>query len=390
MILPRTAIDDLGQTATATTTFVEYDIVLGVRSPAPHRPVADIEIISEQLLPIKIGDAPSRLRFDHSVAWRKSVLKGGRGNPLISTETTPGGTNVKRHQDGKSGRAAGLSTASLPRTVLSSATASESPTALVVKREMESWRLLQLEPSHLREPADYYAPEELDPSGRYLPALLHRLDRSDLPDEPGATLASLANRLSELVRETRAIGIDRDDARQQTTLHLSDMSGGRYPARALSDGTLRFLALLALDLDPAASSLLCLEEPENGIHPERIPRILSLLEQMPTDTSEEVGEANPLRQVIINTHSPLVVGGTGVDDLIVVRLRRYPRSGSHPKLPQFLGCEGSWRARAGAETVSKREVSRYIGAEPHDDTASRARVTVGERYRTGDLFVDAA
>ena len=40
---------------------------------------------------------------------------------------------------------------------------------------MESWQLLQLEPSALREPDDMNAPYHLDPNGRHLPATLHHL-----------------------------------------------------------------------------------------------------------------------------------------------------------------------------------------------------------------------
>ena len=47
-----------------------------------------------------------------------------------------------------------------------------------------------------------------------------------------------------------------------------------HAARALSDGTLRFLALAILELDLTPRGLLCFEEPENGIHPERIPAML--------------------------------------------------------------------------------------------------------------------
>ena len=54
--------------------------------------------------------------------------------------------------------------------------------------------------------------------------------------------------------------------------------GTPHPAWALSDGTLRFLALAVLEMDPETQGLLCLEEPENGIHPARIPAILELLQ----------------------------------------------------------------------------------------------------------------
>ncbi|HBK30102.1 MAG TPA: ATPase, partial [Porphyromonadaceae bacterium] len=52
------------------------------------------------------------------------------------------------------------------------------------------------------------------------------------------------------------------------------------------------------------SGLLCFEEPENGIHPFRISTMASLLKDLTNDfTDEEL----PLRQVIVNTHSPILV-----------------------------------------------------------------------------------
>ena len=395
MILPPTAVDDLGQRAEATITFVEYEIELGLRPPTDEYPVADIAILREGLRPIKLGDATERLRFAHRPAWRRSVLAGRRTSPFISTKTVSGHVQIKRHQDGTGGRTASLAAASLPRTVLSSATSSESPTALIAKREMQSWRLLQLEPSHLREPDDYYVGmASLDASGRHLPTMLYRLDRGDLPDEPGATLTTLANRLNELVRETHSLSIDRDDARRRTTLYLHDRSGGKFPARALSDGTLRFLALLALDLDPEASSLLCLEEPENGIHPERVETILEVLAEMATDPREPVGEDNPSRQVLINTHSPLVVKKVSADDLVVVELEACVVWGHLARVPRFRAADGSWRASAGAEPISPAKVKRYIGAVPramgkHPGGTAASGQTVEEKYQQ-TLAFDAA
>ena len=391
MILPPTAVDDLGQRAKASITFVEYEVELGLREPSVDRPVAEIMILSEWLRPIKLRDARSRLQFGHRPLWRKSVITGRRLSEFISTELVEGRVQIKRHQEGKGGPNASLAAQSLPRTVLSSATSSESPTALIARREMQSWRLLQLEPSHLREPDDYYVGNaSLDARGRHLPTMLYRLDRADLPDEPGATLATLSNRLNELVRETHALSIDRDDARRLTTLYLHDRTGGRYPARALSDGTLRFLALLALDLDPDSSSLLCLEEPENGIHPERVSTILQVLEGMTVDVNEPSNEGNPLRQVIINTHSPLVVGATVADDLIVVELEARSIGGRVVKLPRFRADGDTWRAASGAETVSRSKIRKYIGSAPRPPrrtTSARTGLeTLAEKYQGAFAF----
>lgn len=64
------------------------------------------------------------------------------------------------------------------------------------------------------------------------------------------------------------------------------------PARRLSDGTLRYLCLLAILLDPEASPLLVIEEPELGLHPDMMPTLRDLMI-----------EASEKAQLIVTTHS---------------------------------------------------------------------------------------
>ena len=113
-------------------------------------------------------------------------------------------------------------------------------------------------------------------------------------DDPERVYSQLANRLSGLIGSVRGIRVDRDEKRELLTLMMTGSDGTELPARALSDGTLRFLALSVLELDPETPGLLCLEEPENGIHPDRIPAILELLQDISTDPKEPADESNPL------------------------------------------------------------------------------------------------
>jgi len=68
------------------------------------------------------------------------------------------------------------------------------------------------------------------------------------------------------------------------------------PATRLSDGTLRFLALLAILLNPEPASLVCIEEPELGLHPDA----MSLLAELLTEAAEKT-------QLIVTTHSDVLV-----------------------------------------------------------------------------------
>lgn len=344
MIVPRLGEDDLGQEAEASMTFLRYKLTLGYR-PAD----GGLEIRQEELAHINKGETRRHLLFPHSQDWLDSAVVGRRTSPFISTQENGQGADIiLLHQDrGKegSGRPAPRLAHSLPRTVLQAANAAENRTAVIARREMQSWRLLQLEPSALREPDDFNAPSRLSERGAHLPAMLFRLAQND----EARTYAAVANRLSELIAEVRAVGIDRDEKREQLTLWARGDDETPHAARSLSEGTLRFLALTLLEQDPDSLGVLCLEEPENGIHPERIPAMLRLLKDIAVDTGRPVGQDNPLRQIIINTHSPAVVGQVNDDDLVAAELEEQVRGRQRFKGVVFRTLTDTWRSGGVAE-----------------------------------------
>ena len=68
------------------------------------------------------------------------------------------------------------------------------------------------------------------------------------------------------------------------------------PATRLSDGTLRYLCLLAVLCHPQPPPLICIEEPELGLHPD----ILSTVSKLLLEASER-------SQLIVTTHSDMLV-----------------------------------------------------------------------------------
>lgn len=68
------------------------------------------------------------------------------------------------------------------------------------------------------------------------------------------------------------------------------------PATRLSDGTLRYISMLAILCHPDPPPLICIEEPELGLHPDVIPTLAELL----IDASERC-------QLIVTTHSDVLV-----------------------------------------------------------------------------------
>ena len=79
------------------------------------------------------------------------------------------------------------------------------------------------------------------------------------------------------------------------------------PATRLSDGMLRFLALLAALYSPSPPSVLCIEEPELGLHPDAVALLADVLVAVSNRT-----------QLVITTHSDSLVSAlTSHGDSIV-------------------------------------------------------------------------
>ena len=68
------------------------------------------------------------------------------------------------------------------------------------------------------------------------------------------------------------------------------------PATRISDGTLRFLCLASILCHPSPKPLICIEEPEIGLHPDILPTVAEMLI-----------EASERTQIIVTTHSDILV-----------------------------------------------------------------------------------
>ena len=80
------------------------------------------------------------------------------------------------------------------------------------------------------------------------------------------------------------------------------------PATRLSDGMLRYLCLLTILCHPTPPSVVCIEEPELGMHPDIIPTIAKLL----IDASHRT-------QLFVTTHSEILVDElTEVPEAVIV------------------------------------------------------------------------
>lgn len=341
-----TVTDDFGRNAKPKVTFLKYKLGLRYVAASGSKPEG-IELAHESLDFVQKGEAKRRLGFPVSQEFLDSVYVGtSRIDFIYMDKDDP--TVAKIRQDGTGGgQPISIPIDKAERTLLSNINTIDRPTALAARREMQSWINLQLESSSLRKPDDFLASSQVSSTGEHLPATLDRLKKFD----------EVASQLANLLPDVKSLTVDVDERRQLKTLYLESVSGIRHEARALSDGTLRFLALSIIGADADAGGVICLEEPENGIHPARIPAIVQLLAEMAVDTDYAVGPDNPLRQIIINTHSPLVIQKLQTDNIIVSQA--YKRDGA--SLSLFCPILGTWRTKTSIN-VSNDESPVTFGA----------------------------
>ena len=382
MIVPVEAEDDLGQMAEATITSLKYRLELKLNENNEER--EPIEIVEELLIPITQTDTRKSLYFECDKLWIDSILKGRRGtnNPFISTE----GGKIKLHQDGGKGRSTEFIAEKMPRTLLSTVTA-ESPTAFLVRQEMRNWIMLQFEPSALRQPNSIFEVKnaKISANGFNVPATLYRLH-----NEKGEKdiYQLLTNKVKDLVSDVDEIAVEKDEKRDLLTLQIRFKDGLVLPAQSLSDGTLRFLGLAVIREDNEHSGLICLEEPENGINPQKIEEMVNLLKDMVTDTEYPVDEDNPLRQMIINSHSPKVVSVVSEESLYLATEEEiYMETfGKKVKYTGFSALSDTWRTKHKlAKHVLYKNIIDYLETgmiQDYDTSVSEPQIQHGKSMMT--------
>jgi len=233
--------------------------------------------------------------------WRPKVRTGKRGIPYIQTKTENGIPTVLVPQDGTTGNKRRFPLNKAGRTVLSSFDTVDFPHVLAAKEEMKSWKFLQLNPEDLRKATNKNTGRDIiSESGKYLAAALYRIKQNEV-----YSLKEISRKLNSFLPNFTEVDVFDDKENKQYIIKLKDGENKEFSSRVLSEGTLRILALCILEYDENHSGLLCFEEPENGVHPFRIKTMVDLLNDLSTDFSED---SNLLRQVIVNSHSPVLVG----------------------------------------------------------------------------------
>jgi len=305
MLVERQVSDSWGAQAALKHPRLRYEVEIARR--ADEQGLERLYVTHERLVPIRREDDTWFKRHvgKAKAAWQPP-LKRGRKEPFISTEIEGGTATIHLHQDGHGGRKAGVAE-KVERTVLSGVTNTEFPHAFAAREEMRTLGFLQLNPEVLRQPSSLLAQPFVSPDGSNLPSALARMQA----DDP-LVLNDVSRDLANLVPGILNVEVEKDLPRNRYVIWAKTQDGRAFSSRVLSDGTLRLLALVTLKNDPQHRGVLCFEEPENGVHPFRLKNMVELLRELATDFADPEQAEAPLRQLLVNTHSPVLVSQPGV------------------------------------------------------------------------------
>ncbi|KKZ14986.1 MAG: hypothetical protein TH68_02770 [Candidatus Synechococcus spongiarum 142] len=358
MIIDKKVRDDFGREAVASSSFLRYEIAFRYAEPSPKNGIlGGLLLEKEELNHITKQKAIHHLKFpNRKNKFLNSVMYNNRrGAGFISTKPDPttGQAAISVHQDGGSrGRERPSPATMAAKTIIGTENTSFTPTILAARNEMRSWRVLAFDPAAMRRPDHSTQLPGIAANGAHIPATLQYLAHAATQDDPDYDVyGQVSRRLSELV-PVQSVSVDEDKQRQRLALEVVERSGLKLQANSISDGTLRFLALATLCETVNESAVICMEEPENGIHPTRLSAMNQLLHDIAVDPEEAVALDNPLRQIIVATHSPYFVQLQDKNDLVLAKNPAVRDYAGNVVLPlKCFPLLGSWRA----QSVNDRE-----------------------------------
>lgn len=176
-----------------------------------------------------------------------------------------------------------------------------------VQARLDRWRLYHFHDtsssSPMKKTGDLNDNRYLRPDGSNLAAFLYYLRRKheDSYRMIRRTIQRVAPFFDDFLLEPQKLNPDKIRLEW-----LHNGSEAYFDASSLSDGTLRFMALTTLLLQPSRPSIILIDEPELGLHPFAITMLASLVKQASVKT-----------QVILSTQSPLLLDYFQPEDVLV-------------------------------------------------------------------------
>jgi len=161
----------------------------------------------------------------------------------------------------------------------------------------------------------YFEPRELMRTGNGITQVTHLGSRGEdlaafyhtLAHKNPSQFQALKLAAQQLLPRLTDLEIERTDKAELFLRIWEDEAS--FSNRLLSEGTLRVLGLLAALSPTSGATTLCYEEPENGVHPRRLRHLSELIKNV----------ASSNRQILINTHSPILPTYFNYQELLICR-----------------------------------------------------------------------
>jgi predicted ATPase len=173
--------------------------------------------------------------------------------------------------------------------------------------------------SSIRQPAGYGTETKLLPDGQNLMAILNNL-KNNHPFN--------YDQIEVAIRKINPYFKDINFAFLGSKLYL--VLREKYLSRSvsiehISDGTLHYLLLLSILFNSERGYLVCIDEPETNLHPDMINTISQAIKQASNNT-----------QLIIATHSPLLLNSFDFDDILIFEKNNYNETKVIVKYPDEI------------------------------------------------------
>jgi predicted ATPase len=343
-----------------------YEAIEAVRGDAESlfHQFADGSRVDAMRFAVEFSEGPDRppARYETQVKWdenaglRRLVHKKELIKPLSSPAAV---WHELKRRDGRLDRLPFLESPAPSRRQ-----PEESRSWIDALGELLGLRACQLESSALRRLSKIGLRYDMAADGSGLPGYLLQIQkhtRSDEEPDEGA-LRDIRLVLHGVIPDVSGFRVIEDPTRRDVRIEFTAENEPPFEAEVASDGTLRTLAILATLADPFQTGPLLIDEPENGVYPERLRKLLKAIRSVTTQPERPA-------QVLIASHSPVVLDVLEPEN--VVFLDAVPQVGGGRQ-------RRVTRARRAAESTAKDSTANWGPLRP-------ASV---ERFRSGGELRD--
>ncbi len=171
---------------------------------------------------------------------------------------------------------------------------------MTLQRKLERIRVYSLDAKEIAAPVQISPGAELQQNGSQLASVLDNIQGQE-PERFDA----LNNALGQIMPEFDRILLETASVGQKAFALRTRKGHHKVEARDISHGAILALAILTLAYLPVPPSVVCLEEPDRGIHPRLLREVQNVLYRL--SYPESYGENRDPVQVIATTHSPFLL-----------------------------------------------------------------------------------